>query len=65
MLDLDSPDTEIESSIHPQAVGWWILAGLAALAGVVVVGQAVSRQAATEAPLIPRRPLWASRRASW
>ena len=53
VLDLDSMAAEIESSIHPQAVGWWILAGLAALAGVVVVGQAVSRQAATEAGIYP------------
>ena len=53
VLDLDSLAAEIESSIHPQAVGWWILAGLAALAGVVAVGQAVSRQAATEAGTYP------------
>jgi len=53
VLDLDSLAAEVESSIHPQAVGWWILAGLAALAGVVVVGQAVSRQAATEAATYP------------
>jgi hypothetical protein len=53
VLDLDSLAAEVESSIHPQAVGWWILAGLAALAGVVVLGQAVSRQAATEAGIYP------------
>ncbi len=53
VLDLDSLAAEVESSIHPQAVGWWILAGLATLAGVVVVGQAVSRQAATEAATYP------------
>jgi hypothetical protein len=30
-------------------VGWWILAGLAALAGIVVLAQALARQAAIEA----------------
>ena len=49
VLDLDSQAAAIESAIRPQAVGWWILAALAALAGAVVVGQAVARQAATEA----------------
>jgi ABC-type lipoprotein release transport system permease subunit len=47
--DLDTEATAIESSIHPQAMGWWILAGLAALAGVVVLAQALARQATIEA----------------
>jgi hypothetical protein len=49
VMDLDAEASAIESSIHPQAVGWWILAGLAALAGIVVVAQALSRQATIEA----------------
>ena len=38
----------IQASIHPQAVGWWILAALAALVGLAVVGQALARQSALE-----------------
>jgi len=38
----------IQGSIHPQAVGWWILAALAALVGLAVVGQALARQSAVE-----------------
>ena len=40
----DTPAELIQGSIHPQAVGWWVLAILAALAGVAVIGQAISRQ---------------------
>jgi hypothetical protein len=46
--DLDRPAAAITSSIHPQAVGWWVLAGLAGLAGLAVTGQALARQAAAE-----------------
>src|SRR5207247_11081639 len=46
--DLDRPAAAITSSIHPQAVGWWVLAALAALAAVAVVGQALARQASAE-----------------
>ena len=35
---MDTAAGAIDSSIRPQVVGWWILAGLAALAGIVVVG---------------------------
>jgi hypothetical protein len=38
----------VEASIHPQAIGWWILAGLAALVGLAVVGQALARQSIVE-----------------
>ncbi len=38
----------VERAIHPQAVGWWILAALAALVGLAVIGQAVARQSITE-----------------
>jgi FtsX-like permease family protein len=46
--DLDIDAAEVEGSIGPQAVGWWVLAGLAALAGLAVIGQAIARQAAAE-----------------
>ncbi len=46
--DLDRPAAAITASIHPQAVGWQVLAGLAGLAGVAVVGQALGRQTAAE-----------------
>ncbi len=38
----------ITDAIHPQAVGWWLLAALAALAGLATVAQALSRQAVVE-----------------
>lgn len=38
----------IQASIHPQAVGWWLLALLTALVGLAVIGQALSRQSAVE-----------------
>jgi hypothetical protein len=46
--DLDRPAAAITSSIHPQAVGWWVLAALAGLAAIAVVGQALARQASAE-----------------
>jgi hypothetical protein len=46
--DLDRPAAAITSSIHPQAVGWLVLAGLTGLAGIAVAGQALGRQAAAE-----------------
>jgi ABC-type lipoprotein release transport system permease subunit len=46
--DLDGAASTIDSSIHPQVVGWWILAGLAALVGLTVVAQALGRQATVE-----------------
>lgn len=45
---LDTPSSLEEGAIHPQAVGWWVLALLAALAGSAVVGQALSRQISVE-----------------
>ncbi len=38
----------VTAAIHPQAVGWWLLALLTALAGAVVIAQALSRQARSE-----------------
>ena len=46
--DLDRPAAAITSSIHPQAVGWQVLAALAGLAAIAVVGQALARQASAE-----------------
>lgn len=46
--DLDRPAATITNSIHPQAVGWLVLAALAGLAAVAVVGSALARQADAE-----------------
>ncbi len=46
--DLDTEAAAIDSSIRPQAIGWGILAALAGLAGIIVVAQALSRQATVE-----------------
>ena len=47
--DLDSLGDAIATSIDPQAVGWWLLTGLAALIGTLALAQALARQAAIEA----------------
>ena len=53
----------VESSIQPQALGWWILAALAALVGLAVVGQALARQSIVESEDYPTMAaLGASRR---
>jgi hypothetical protein len=44
----DSTAASVEGSIHPQAIGWWILAGLAGLVGLAVIGQALARQSIVE-----------------
>ncbi len=49
----DQQASAIESSIHPQAIGWWILAALAALVGLAVVGQALARQSNVESEDYP------------
>jgi ABC-type lipoprotein release transport system permease subunit len=46
--DLDTDAATVQRAIRPQAVGWWVLAGLAALAGLAVIGQAAARQFVTE-----------------
>jgi ABC-type lipoprotein release transport system permease subunit len=46
--DLDLDAAGVQGSIRPQAVGWWVLAALAALAGLAVLGQAAARQFVTE-----------------
>jgi FtsX-like permease family protein len=45
-LDIDA--TAVQHAIKPQAVGWGVLAALAALAGLAVIGQAAARQFVTE-----------------
>ncbi len=63
ITDLDAQTTAVTSSIRPQAVGWWILAGLAALAGIIVVAQALARQAVIESePYAKLSALGVSRR---
>lgn len=53
----------VEASIHPQGVGWFILAVLAALVGLAVVGQALARQSIAESEgYVTLSALGASRR---
>ncbi len=49
VTDLDTNAAAVTSSLRPQAVGWWILAALTALIGLIVLAQAQSRQALVEA----------------
>jgi hypothetical protein len=49
----DGPAASVATSIHPQAVGWWVLAALAALAALAVVGQALGRQSGVESEEYP------------
>ena len=51
--DVDEAVGAVEDSIRPQVIGWYVLAGLAALAALAVIGQAVARQAATERADLP------------
>ncbi|HEY0936897.1 MAG TPA: FtsX-like permease family protein, partial [Trebonia sp.] len=48
VADIDTVAAAITASIHPQAVAWWVVAALAALAAVTVIGQALARQAAAD-----------------
>ena len=49
----DTIATAVASSIHPQGVGWWVLALLAGLAGIAVIGQALGRQSVVESAEYP------------
>jgi hypothetical protein len=53
LQNLDANATAVTASIHPQAVGWWVLAGLAGLAGLAVIGQALGRQSVVESEEYP------------
>jgi hypothetical protein len=46
--DLDAEMKQVEASVRPQVIGWYVLAVLAALAALLVIGQAGARQAVTE-----------------
>jgi hypothetical protein len=43
----------VESSIQPQVVAWWLFALIAAIAGMALVGQALSRQSIVERATFP------------
>jgi FtsX-like permease family len=49
----DTDMASVEASIHPQAIGWWILAALAAIVGLAVLGQALVRQSTIESEDYP------------
>jgi len=51
--DLSAIGSIISTSIDPQVVGWWILTGLAALVGVMVLAQALARQDAIDSEDYP------------
>jgi ABC-type lipoprotein release transport system permease subunit len=44
----DTAASSVAQSIQPQATGWWLFALFAALAGLALVGQALSRQSLVE-----------------
>jgi hypothetical protein len=46
--DLDGTAATVQSSIRPQVIGWYMLAALATIAALAVIGQALARQAASE-----------------
>lgn len=49
----DTALASVEAAIHPQAVGWWVLAALAAIVGLAVLGQALVRQSIIESEDYP------------
>ena len=51
--NMDTNAAAVAAAIHPQAVGWWVLAILAGLAGLATVGQALSRQSVVESQDYP------------
>jgi len=48
VVDLDEAAAAVTTAIHPQALGWWVLAAIAAIAAIFMTGQALARQAAAE-----------------
>lgn len=53
IVHLGGGATAVIASIRPQATGWWVLAGLAAVAGLAVIGQALARQSAAASRVNP------------
>ena len=53
MQNEDSTAAAIAQSIQPQATGWWFFALFATLAGLALVGQALSRQSLVERESYP------------
>ncbi|MGD0808441.1 MAG: FtsX-like permease family protein [Acidimicrobiales bacterium] len=49
----DTVIASVQASVHPQAIGWWILAALAAIVGLAVLGQALVRQSIVESEDYP------------
>jgi ABC-type lipoprotein release transport system permease subunit len=47
-LNLADQVAAVAAAIHPQVIGWWLLAALAALVALAVIGQALARQGADE-----------------
>jgi hypothetical protein len=50
---IDTLDVAVEHSIRPQVVGWYLLALLAGLGALAVVGQALARQSHAQAESYP------------
>ena len=44
----DAYAASVVAAIHPQAIGWWIIAALAGAVGIAVLGQALFRQSLVE-----------------
>jgi ABC-type lipoprotein release transport system permease subunit len=53
LLNEDSDTASIAQSIQPQSTGWWLFALFALLAGLALVGQALSRQSLVERESYP------------
>jgi ABC-type lipoprotein release transport system permease subunit len=53
MVNTDQVNELVESSIRPQATGWWVLAVLGALVGLVILGQTLARQSVIESEDFP------------
>jgi hypothetical protein len=48
VTDLDTTTTSNEASIHPQAVGWWLLAAVIGFVGLILILQTLIRQGVIE-----------------
>jgi FtsX-like permease family len=46
--NLDTVATAVTAAVHPQAVAWWVVAGLTAVTFLLVTGQALARQGAAD-----------------